>query len=820
MKILDIELTEFLGMWLNNIRYFKMVFTSRTTVILGRNGSGKSRLMEQLHPFAIQKKDFDDGGGKTVSFISHDVTYRAIIKLVGHAVKCTLINLDTDTVLHKDVNPTYHNLAVEELTGWSLELHSLFCNESNRLTAMRTGDRKYWFGKLSESDLAYALKFHTKLKEDHRDLMGAIKNIRIEIGELALRVSDSAAEFEQIRESMDNLSSLYKRLEEKRAAVQSSAGFDANVTEAQLDEQLDLLAKLSQQVLATDITRVPALEQTDEWEIRHRISVAQTMIDQLLDKLINLKQAIADAEGTDESVDDLIDWIEAAKNEICNIQMDIHFKSVAESTTMYTTDYARLRECYVNTLGEAGTGSRPTNITHEHIQQVKDRITELNGSIYRCEAYIEHADRHLKHYHESDRTECPECKHTFVSGYSPAQVEELNTKRAEATTALAGYNEAREEQRAKLTELLVWHDKLMKLQVEIERLRTINPVDYMILTTDNGQDMAGTLNRLALDWELKAKLNSIVASKAELDTRLARATKYSPAALAEIRDQIEIAETEHSGYLQELRGLQEQLTAKTEYSRTRTQLVEMEQKLNIYYQSAIDKEVSLTLLMEHNDISDEMTRIWKLLEETRSRFVLMDDNRIQLERLRARLTALTLEQETSAALVRAMGPEEGLLAKHLYRSITRVTDLMSAFIKQNWGYSMEVLPCDVEGGELNYRFPYKLADRPKPVADISMSSKGQQKLFDLAYIYTVYVILQLKGFPLFLDEPFNGFDEEHKDKNIKYINNQLERGDHSQLFIISHDPAIHFQLTQADYLVIDANGTSVPKVYNQNVTMY
>ena len=71
--------------------------------------------------------------------------------------------------------------------------------------------------------------------------------------------------------------------------------------------------------------------------------------------------------------------------------------------------------------------------------------------------------------------------------------------------------------------------------------------------------------------------------------------------------------------------------------------------------------------------------------------------------------------------------------------------------------------------------------------------------------------------PLYLDEMLNGFDEEHKDSIIKYLNTMLERGVYSQMFMISHDPNIHFQLSYADYVVIDSNGISLPKVYNQNV---
>lgn len=819
MKILDIELKEFMGMWLNNIRYFKMAFVSRTTIILGRNGCGKSRLMEQLQPFAIQKKDFEEGGQKTITFQINDATYRVVSTLVGSSIKNTLTNVDTGEVLHKDVNPSYHNQALQELTGWSIELHMLFCGEDSLLTRMRTAERRYWFGKLSESDLAYALKFYTKLKEDHRDLSGAIKNQRIEIAELALRVSESSAEFDQIREAMDGLQSLYKSLEARRDTVQITEGYDPSVTEAGIVSTLDEVSAISSEILSLDITKVLEIESVDEWEIRHRISVAQTMSEQALEKLISLKQALTDAEGNEESIDDLLDWIDSADAEIEDILHAIIHPSVAESTQLYSSNYTSLRQCYADTLGEGGLGSRPANVTLEHIQTVKDRIAELNGSIYRCESFIEQANHHMSHYETADRTECPECKHKFVVGYPADQVEEMRVKRGVAETKLAEYRTTLETERELLTSLLYWYDKITAFQLELDRLRDTNPVDYMILVKCD-HDLLGVLAVLENDWAFKVKLDAMRVSRADLSDRLARASKYSPAALAEIKQQIEHTEEDYNAYKTDYDALTRQLAERTEYMATRDRLKVLEEKLNIYYQSAIDKENALVLLYEYEDISNEMSRIWRLLEETRSRFALMDENRIQLDRMRARLATLTAEYEISAQLVKSMGPEEGLLAKHLYRSITRVTDMMSEFIRSNWGYGMEVLPCDIENGELNYRFPYRLADQPKPVADISMSSKGQQKLFNLAFIYTVYVIKNLRGFPLLLDEPFNGFDEEHKDTNIKFINNRLERGDHSQLFIISHDPAIHFQLTQSDYLVIDANGTSLPKVYNQNVVMH
>lgn len=816
MKILSIKLVKFDGMSLNNVSVFEMEIVSRITLILGRNGSGKSRLMGQLNPFSIQKKDYADNGSKTFKFELRGTTYVLHSYMSGSSVKNTLTNLTTGEVIHKDVNPSYHNQYMSELTGWSNELHQLFCRSENQLTKMKAGDRKYWFGKLSESDLAFAFKFYNKLKEDHRDLIGAERSLKNEISELSLRVSETAAAYDQIKASLQDLDDLYKRLSDRRRALELDPGYIAGFNEDALVAKYEALGEKATQFLKLNGDVVPELEEADEWQYVHAIGSLESTLSSTLDKLMVLKRTVSDAESDQCPIEDLMSWIADAHDRIESVKSAFMHEAVMTSTTRYRTDYDTLltRAMAVSEYSES-----TTVLIGEAIEALRENINVVNGNIYKCMVFITHADKHIQHFETADKTECPECKHTFVAGYDANTIVDLKAKREEAITAL---NKYKEELAALQLELSLTMERVQKRDAylqELTRVRRENPVDFLILSEVGKNDLLGTIMSLREDWGRYDQLKSLEASKADLDKRLANASKHSPDALRELQAQISELESQVVLCRTEREVAQRQLDNIRTYRDTMAKFDALKNELAIYYQDVERAELGLLISCEYDEVSSEMTRIGALFEETRSRFVLMDDTRIQLERLRKRLEDVSAEREVAATLVQAMGPEEGLLAKHLYRSITRVTDEMTQITRKTWGYPITIYPCDIENGELNYKFPFSVKDKPKRSPDVSESSTGQAKMFDLAFNLTIYKVLNLKGYPIFLDEPFSGFDEEHQDTNIKFINNKLEMGEYSQMFMVSHDPEIHFQLNHAEYVVLDGNGISLPKEYNKHVTI-
>lgn len=816
MKILSIKLVKFDGMSLNDVTVFEMEVVSRITLILGRNGSGKSRLMGQLNPFSIQKKDYADDGSKTFKFELNGTVYVLYSYMSGSSVKNTLTNLTTGEVIHKDVNPSYHNQYMADLTGWSNELHQLFCRSEHQLTKMKTGDRKYWFGKLSESDLAYAFKFYNKLKEDHRDLVGAERSLKNEISELSLRVSESAAAYDQIKASLQDLDDLYKRLSDRRRALELDPGYMAGFNEDALIAKYEALGEKATQFIKMDGEPIPELEVADEWQLVHAIGALESSLNAALDKLMALKQTVNDAESDQCPIEDLMSWIADAHDNLESIKSSFMHEPVLTSTKRYYTDYDTL---LTKAMAVTEYSESTTILTHDAIEALRVNIGNVNGNIYKCDVFIGHADKHIQHFDTADKTECPECKHTFVAGYNADNIVELKAKREEAYQALARY---RIDLAALQLELAQTMERVQKRDAylqELAKVRRDNPVDFLILSEVGKNDLIGTIMSLREDWKLWDQLKTLERAKAELDQRLANASKHSPDALRELHAQISELESRVDVCRVDKDIAQRQLDTIRTYRETQARFTALKNELAIYYQDVERAELGLLISCEYDDVSEEMTRIGALFEETRSRFVLMDDTRIQLERLRKRLDDVSAEREVAAALVQAMGPEEGLLAKHLYRSITRVTEEMTNITRKVWGYPITIYPCDIENGELNYKFPFNVKDKVKRSPDVSDSSTGQAKMFDLAFNLTIYNVLNLKGYPIFLDEPFSGFDEEHQDTNIKFINNKLEMGEYSQMFMVSHDPEIHFQLNHAEYVVIDGNGISLPKEYNKHVTI-
>ena len=811
MKILEIELIGFLGLWLNNINYFKLIIVSRVVLLLGRNGCGKTRLMAQLQPFAIAKKDFSKNGSKTVKFEVDHVIYLAVSKFDGSSIKNTLTNLTTGEVLHTDVNPTYHNEVVARLTRWSLALHGLNCFEDEHLTRMRSSDRKHWFGKLSESDLAYALKFYNKLKEEQRDILGALRQLKIEISELQLKVTDTEAEYVQISMSLDTLNEKYSTLSTRCDELSKDL---CDVDDVTLRQALSRLKETANEILALNADKCPELESQNEWELVHQVATAEAANQHTLKLWTDLEKTLADLTTNTEAIDDLKRWIEDDNKAIDALVPLIHHPQVLQSLTTYNTDYTEILRTYMD---YQAVKHSDTPVTNQIIQTQHSVLDEINSSYYRCDAFMQYATDKIAEYEASTRTECPECHHEFVVGMSEQQLSELKRKLELATAKRAELAEVREKEHAKLIKLIAELNAQTALETAIDKLRTENPIDYLILRDTDFFSIVGVIKTLESDWAYQSKLLALCKSRDALALRLAKASKSTPEALDALSQQIQATKHDHYMANTAYEVAKAKLTTFQNYQAQQQRLLELEHQLDICYNNAVTTEIALLSQAEYDDLTGELLRLSQLIETTKSRYLLMHDNRVKLSQLTQRLQTLDNELSVCATLVKAMGPEEGLLAKHLFRSITRVVDRMNTFIEQVWGYKLKILPCQLDGGELDYQFPYLLKENEKPVEDVSAASVGQRKLFDLAFLLTIYGVLGLGSMPLYLDEMLNGFDEEHKDSIIKYLNTMLERGVYSQMFMISHDPNIHFQLSYADYVVIDSNGISLPKVYNQNV---
>lgn len=815
MEILEIELIEFLGMWLNNIRRFKLNIVSKVVLFLGRNGCGKTRLFLQMHPFSIQKKDYREGGGKRIRIrITNGDVYEIHSRMVGTSVKNTLKNITTDTVVHKDVNPSHHDEAMRDLVKWNTDIHRLVVDPKEQLTAMRIADRKYWFGKLSESDLNFAIKFHAKLKEYHRDIMGALKTAKSELSELALKVTEEKADYDQIALSLHSMRQQFADLNEQKNRLMGDPSFRREATREVVDARLFELAKVSKNILDLQDIDFDTVKHIDIDDVKRRIIELEYGINDKLKKAFELEQLISSAlANSTESVEDLRKWI-AADNELIGFtEASFHYRDVKDSVRTYRTDYEEILIAFKDIVGDM-----PANLTSEHLNQLLIVRNNINADLQKCTNFITYATTHLKHYEEADKTTCPKCSHDFISGYPEERVAELRNKFKEAQDRSMELKAALEKANRDYLLHQDWFNRVTTFNNVIERLASTNPVDYVILSQLNPNEIPSAIETLKADWASRDKLANLIDSREKLVVRLNACSERTPEWMHERETELEHLNVEIGSLRIQLDCQKAQLGIYNEFQDTQRMLQELKDEMGICYNSVEELTKSLFLNYEYEEIHEQLNHVGSMLEETNKRFLLMDENLMQFKRLSVKVSEYTETAKVTADLVRGMGPEEGLLSKHLYRAITQITDRMTEIIRDVWGYRIDVFPCNVENGELNYKFPYVIdgADGP-PATDVSESSRGQTRLFDLTYTIAFYEAMELVGYPMFMDEPFANIDEGHQDKCIKYINRMFENGTYSQLLMISHDPAIHFQLTNVDYVVIDPESISLPSTYNKNV---
>ena len=155
-----------------------------------------------------------------------------------------------------------------------------------------------------------------------------------------------------------------------------------------------------------------------------------------------------------------------------------------------------------------------------------------------------------------------------------------------------------------------------------------------------------------------------------------------------------------------------------------------------------------------------------------------------------------------------LSPVTGIPKRVMVKYINEVFRRANRFISQVWNYEMELVYLK-EDEDCDYSFPV-LINNDGTVKDISICSKGQKEIIDLAIIlaictYRGYTTL----FPLKLDEMSSGLSPDHNSKLFGFLGDLLERDNIiDQIFIVSHDPIVNNGFENAGYVALSNDNMS------------
>lgn len=824
-----IVLKGFTGMGLHEIETFDFTLEQMTTIILGGNGCGKSSLLAVYFPIAPSKTEFVDGGSYTNYAKAGDNRYKFFVKRQGGSLVCSITDLATGALIVDGVNPKVYNSRVEDLTGLNKEVKELINGES-LLTSANTEQRRRWFTRLSTSDLSFALDFYKKLRKSLSLTNGAIDHTSKKVADLKMRVIDDEGERERLSQ---RLTELEQELAELNKAINNLPGVQMGVSASTIKAKLQSLGTATGEILAaktlpTALTIETALTELNTWRelaasAEASVSAYNKELSLLLDEVNRQEYLMRNHAGLKDTLAQLTAQVE-------NFRLDQWmWPELAQSDTI-SLPMLRKAQADCRQWSRELSGAVDYIHTNDKLRQAEENLTAHDATSVaykekkqRAANILERLHHDRTHFLDTQEVDCPKCNFRFRPGVNDS-LENIDAEIAKQNQWIREIDVALETHmttRSALEEDVNAKRKIRDVLMTYSR----DPIVAMFFKTVQAED-AFVANR----HKLPALVDRFVC---EMEEAVTCRNTY---------DQLKKAEKEWDDALRAMGNVDAALEAKVK--RLRGILDDESVKLTTARSGLNDAQNEYGRQQSLYALADVVLRGWEGIEQdietscnneavryliqqrenkldayatARDRFRVMESEMAVLTGLEAELTDLKLRQFNNRQMITAFSPEKGVLSRYIYNSVVRITDLMNKYIGAVWNYPMQVLPCDVTEGDMDYTFPYVLNNQPEQVPDVCKGSKAQKSIFNLAYRLTAYKALNLHGYPLLLDEPSEGMDEEHRHALVGFIKMLINSGEFSQVIVVSHDADVHSKLNEAAYCVIEPTGVTLPPVYNTGV---
>ena len=426
MKLISIELKEFIPMSLTRKKYFKLEPKEIIQVILGTNGSGKTSLIREIVPCATARELYRKNGFKKAIYEHNHKTY-----ILSYDASTNTHSLTEDTKeLNESGNLKDQELLVYQIFGINNFIRSLITGEL-RFSQLGPQKRRELFTAMSPVSFDYGLEFFSKAKESLNNTSAALRRTKKQLVEEIQKVVTD----EQYKTLIDTNKELHKELtillNERAPIAQSSESLTRDQEQAyqRLSELVGRVFNLPTQApLGLQINGLEALE----LEIRgygEKLSAKESLLRDRSSQHEALKQKLASvANVSNNSLTEVkarIAELESKKTQLLaqlkgQYDPSLH-ASIAQGLDDHT--YVRLQEIFATLpLNE------DLHFSNAHFTQTKEkfevlstRLQELHHTQTRLQTQIAEIERH-----EADPlTTCPQCSHKWIVGFDAHNLQAL-----------------------------------------------------------------------------------------------------------------------------------------------------------------------------------------------------------------------------------------------------------------------------------------------------------------------------------------------------------------------------------------------------------
>lgn len=830
-KILSLELYGYKRIKLTNIQRIKINMTEKIQLILGSNGSGKSSIMKELTPLPASPAEYSKDGYKIIE-LSAGGSHYVLKSEFGNKAKHSFI-LNGENLNDGDGTAQIQKELVKKHFGITTDIHSLMLGET-RFHSMSVADRRYWFTQLSDTSYTFALAAYQKLKEQHRDTLGAIKMAQTRLAQetqkllspeeeehykkqvkelteflhylLTLSSPKTYQPEQLLRNAKDNLTQMAKITEHVKNTRSNLLGHDGPVTEdglqVSINETSGLIRGLEYQISHLS----EALSQ--EQELARQLEASNvSSASEIHKKLSRLKEEKTKIHTTIRLP---LAWDTKLAAECANA-LSVVSVSLAEVAGQMQPDPDKLnnKTRYVYLL-------ECVSVLETKLQALDD--LQNKQAVRRAE---------LERLKKSHQLECPNCQHRWIQGFNSDEFVELCSGMDARATVLTQNKAHLENLKKSVAEIESYQNSLKQIVNLKKQWPILDPFwEYLIQSealTKDPKSVTGLLNTVMMDIQEYAKMAELDKQIDELLLLKDKIAKNTEQDFEKLKSKtlklenelfgLQVSLNNHKTTLREQTKALQCMQFLTEGSEKLAKLMKDNEKLT---GELVEAQRTQMLRQVINVVQSDLSRKEQALSQMNVQKALVEDLQRQVKQYEEQAQVLKIA-------VRELSPTEGLIAKGMLGFINSFVSQINGFIRKIWLYPLElvpVLPDEDKNVDLDYKFSLKAGSYDNDVIpDIAKGSTAMKEVIDLAFRVVAMQYLGLQECPLLLDEFAASFDSAHRQAAYYTINNVMAQSNFSQLYIVSHYEQTYGSLKNAEMTVICPSNVVIPReaVFNQHV---
>lgn len=818
MRIDKLELYGYKRLMLKNIVHLEYTPTSPYQLILGTNGSGKSSILAELSPLPGHSSNFSKDGFKKI-WITHGGAQYLLTSTMKSGKHSFLFN---DEELNPGGTQEVQKTLVQQHFKITKEIHELLTGEI-RLTDMSPAERRKWITMISTYDYTYAMSVFKRVAARARDMQGAVKHQKSRLADELQNLQRLESETDLDERAAKLREELNQLMLERVPNLKSYSTYRTQL-ETALAEIENISKGFHRQLAYVPVgKRYESIEDAnmDLANLNGAINGNNLLLQRLSSEYSDLEQVAASLTLSDDVGDPehLIDEIDQEIESLSN-----SLKTYPVSPTGNLAEVVADNNAVLDTA-QVCFSELPDNtdrvFTRERLQNAVQDRKVCQSIVDGLESRVRHLESRKRIMSEARETKCPSCNYIWRDGWSDSEMNTILSEIQAANNDIATNNDQIKALNVYIEECEDATSRYAHFRNFVTSYPRLQPLwDYLIE------------NKYHLD---NPKLHTPVFTAWDAACRIALRIHDLRARRSEIRAVLELrqASGDTSQFALRMVRLQREIDDATAVihrinadKRNVTNFIARYEKMRAcadeveeLYQKIVSMEGHLIDAVRNDTIDEaveshqlELGTILRKISEKEGQRGIVEDIRASLGRAEDDARALSL-------IANALSPSGGLIAEQLAGDVGCLVAQLNAIIGSIWTYGMTILPCGLDGGELDYRFPVQFESAGHESSDIRRTSKGQRQIIDLAFHLTVMLYLDLRDYPLFLDEPGEGFDEQHRIALMAFVRQLMDANQHSQLFMVSHYASSHGSFVNAEVLVLDDRNITVPGTYNQHVRL-